>query len=182
MRKSFGRITQVAEMPNLIEVQKNSYDGCLLINIASNQRTNTGLQEVFNSIFPIEEPGGAATLEFVNYDFDAPKYDVEECNQRGINYAAPLRTTLRLIVWETDEDTGSREIKGIKEQEVYMGDIPLMTENGTFIINGTERVIVSQMHRSPGAFFDHDKGKTHRFRKIFILSKGYTLQRILVRF
>jgi DNA-directed RNA polymerase subunit beta len=161
MRKSFGRITQVAEMPNLIEVQKNSYDGFLQINTVAEQRTNTGLQEVFNSIFPIEDNGGTSTLEFVKYEFEQPKYDVEECNQRGINYAAPLKATLRLIVWDTDVDTGSREIKGIKEQGVYVGDIPLMTENGTFIINGTERVIVSQMHRSPGVFFDHDKGKTH---------------------
>jgi len=161
LRKSFGRIAQVASMPNLIEVQKNSYDAFLQINVPAEQRTNTGLQEVLKSIFPINDFSGAATLEFVKYEFDAPKYDVEECNQRGINFSAPLRTTLRLIVWEIDEDTESKEIKGIKEQDVYMGDIPLMTKNGTFIINGTERVIVSQMHRSPGVFFDHDKGKTH---------------------
>jgi DNA-directed RNA polymerase subunit beta len=129
--------------------------------VTPEQRTNTGLQSVFKSVFPIEDSSGEATLEFVKYDFDPPKYYVEECSQRGITYSAPLKVTLRLIVWEVDEDTGSREIKGIKEQEVYMGDIPLMTEDGTFIINGTKRVIVSQMHRSPGVFFDHDKGKTH---------------------
>ena len=161
LRKSFGRIAQVASVPNLIEVQKNSYDAFLQINIQAEKRTDTGLQEVLKSIFPISDFAGSATLEFVKYEFDTPKYDVEECNQRGINFSAPLRTTLRLIVWEIDEDTESREIKGIKEQDVYLGDIPLMTKNGTFIINGTERVIVSQMHRSPGVFFDHDKGKTH---------------------
>ncbi len=171
IRKNFGRIAQVATMPNLIEVQKNSYDTFLQINIPAEQRKNAGLQEVLGSAFPINDFLGTATLEFVKYEFDAPKYDVEECNQRGINFSAPLRVTLRLIVWEVDEDTGSREIKGIKEQDVYMGDIPLMTQNGTFIINGTERVIVSQMHRSPGVFFDHDKGKTHSSGKYLYSSR-----------
>lgn len=171
IRKNFGRIAQVAVMPNLIEVQKNSYDAFLQINVPAEQRKNTGLQEVLSSAFPINDFLGTATLEFVKYDFDTPKYDVEECNQRGINFSAPLRVTLRLIVWEVDEDTGSREIKGIKEQDVYMGDIPLMTENGTFVINGTERVIVSQMHRSPGVFFDHDKGKTHSSGKFLYSSR-----------
>jgi DNA-directed RNA polymerase subunit beta len=122
---------------------------------------NTGLQAVFKSVFPIKDFSDISTLEYVRYEFDRPKYDVDECRQRGINFAAPLRVTLRLIVWIVDADTGAREIKDIKEQDVYMGDIPLMTENGTFTINGTERVIVSQMHRSPGVFFDHDHGKTH---------------------
>ncbi len=161
IRKSFGRMETATPMPNLIEVQKNSYDQFLQINIPADKRVNSGLQAVFSSVFPIKDFAETATLEFVRFNFDAPKYDVEECRSRGINFAAPLRVTLRLIVWIVDEDTGAREIKDIKEQEVYMGDIPLMTENGTFIINGTERVIVSQMHRSPGVFFDHDKGKTH---------------------
>ena len=161
IRKSFGRIETITSMPNLIEVQKNSYDHFLQINIAAEQRTNTGLHSVFKSVFPIKDFAETSTLEFVKFNFDAPKYDVDECRSRGINFAAPLRVTLRLIVWIVDEDTGAREIKDIKEQDVYMGDIPLMTENGTFIINGTERVIVSQMHRSPGVFFDHDHGKTH---------------------
>ena len=161
IRKSFGRIETATEMPNLIEVQKNSYDQFLQINIVPEKRTNTGLQSVFKSVFPIKDFAETATLEFVRFNFDAPKYDVDECRSRGINFSAPLRVTLRLIVWIVDEDTGAREIKDIKEQDVYMGDIPLMTDNGTFIINGTERVIVSQMHRSPGVFFDHDKGKTH---------------------
>ncbi len=161
IRKSFGRIETITSMPNLIEVQKNSYDQFLQINIPAEKRTNTGLHAVFKSVFPIKDYTETSTLEFVRFNFDAPKYDVDECRSRGINSSAPLRVTLRLIVWIVDEDTGVREIKDIKEQDVYMGDIPLMTDNGTFIINGTERVIVSQMHRSPGVFFDHDKGKTH---------------------
>ncbi len=161
IRKSFGKIETKTAMPNLIEVQKNSYDQFLQINIPAEKRTNTGLQTVFKSVFPIKDYTETATLEFVRFNFDEPKYDVDECRSRGINSAAPLRVTLRLIVWIVDEDTGAREIKDIKEQDVYMGDIPLMTDNGTFIINGTERVIVSQMHRSPGVFFDHDKGKSH---------------------
>ena len=124
-------------------------------------RKNTGLHAVLKSVFPIKDFADTSTLEYVRYEFDRPKYDVDECRQRGINFAAPLRVTLRLIVWLVDADTGAREIKDIKEQDVYMGDLPLMTENGTFTINGTERVIVSQMHRSPGVFFDHDHGKTH---------------------
>ncbi len=161
IRKSFGKIAQVVSVPNLIEVQKNSYNNFLQINVEPNKRTDTGLQEVFKSVFPINDAAGTATIEFVSYDFDQPKFDVEECKQRGINYAAGLKVVLRLIVWENDEDSASREIKGIKEQEVFLGDIPLMTNSGTFLINGNERVIVSQMHRSPGVFFDHDKGKTH---------------------
>ncbi len=161
IRKSFGRIETITSMPNLIEVQKNSYDQFLQINIPAAKRTNTGLQSVLKSVFPIKDYTETSTLEFVNFTFDTPKYDVDECRSRGINFSAPLRVTLRLIVWIVDEDTGAREIKDIKEQDVYMGDIPLMTDNGTFIINGTERVIVSQMHRSPGVFFDHDKGKSH---------------------
>ena len=161
IRKSFGKIASVTPLPNLIEVQKNSYDQFLQADVAVNKREDRGLNGVLKSVFPIKDFAETATMEYVNYHFDRPKYDVEECRSRGINFAAALRVTLRLIVWEVDEDTGSREIKDIKEQDVYMGDIPLMTENGTFIINGTERVIVSQMHRSPGVFFDHDKGKTH---------------------
>src|ERR1700729_636700 len=153
IRKNFGRIETITSMPNLIEVQKNSYDHFLQINIAAEHRTNTGLHSVFKSVFPIKDFAETATLEFVRFHFDHPKYDVEECRSRGINYAAPLRVTLRLIVWIVDADTGAREIKDIKEQDVYMGDIPLMTDNGTFVINGTERVIVSQLHRSPGVFF-----------------------------
>ena len=161
IRKSFGRISEVAPLPNLIEVQKNSYVKFLQTGIPREKRDDTGLQEVFKSVFPIKDFSERATLEFVSFELEQPKYDTEECGQRGMTFAAPLRVTLRLVVWDIDEDTGARSIRDIKEQDVYMGDMPLMTEHGTFIVNGTERVIVSQMHRSPGVFFDHDKGKTH---------------------
>ncbi len=171
IRKSFGRIETVAEMPNLIAIQKQSYDEFLQADVQAQEKKDKGLQGALKSIFPLNDLAETATLEFVSYQFDAPKYDVEECRQRGINFSAPLKVTLRLIVWDIDEDTEAREIKGIKEQEVYMGDIPLMTENGTFIINGTERVVVSQMHRSPGVFFDHDRGKTHSSGKFLFSAR-----------
>ena len=161
IRKSFGRIPEVTTMPNLIEVQRQSYENFLQRLVAVASRDLMGLQEVFKSVFPIRDFADRAALDFVQYELEEPKYDVEECQQRGITYAAPLRVTLRLIVWDIDEDTGAKSVRDIKEQDVYMGDMPLMTANGTFVINGTERVIVSQMHRSPGVFFDHDKGKTH---------------------
>ena len=171
VRKNFGRIPSVASMPNLIEVQKSSYNQFLQAGVKAAERTDTGLQEVLKSIFPIKDFSGRGELEFLKYELDEPKYDVDECLQRGMTYAAPLRVTLRLVVWEIDEDTGARRLKDIKEQDVYMGDMPLMTENGTFIVNGTERVIVSQMHRSPGVFFDHDKGKTHSSGKYLFASR-----------
>src|SRR5216110_686501 len=161
IRKSFGRIPEVAPMPNLIEVQKSSYDHFLQMGVVPEQRGSVGLQEVFKSVFPIRDFSERAQLEFVRYELETPKYDVDECRQRGMTFAAPLKVTLRLIVFDIDEETGAKSVRDIKEQDVYMGDMPLMTMNGTFIINGTERVIVSQMHRSPGVFFDHDKGKTH---------------------
>ena len=171
IRKSFGRIPEVAPMPNLIDVQRASYEAFLQMNVAPDSRTQTGLQEVFRSVFPIDDFAGRGRLEFVNYELEEPKYDVEECIQRGMTFAAPLKVVLRLIVWDVDEDTGARSIRDIKEQPVYMGDMPLMTENGTFVINGTERVIVSQMHRSPGVFFDHDKGKTHSSGKFLFAAR-----------
>ncbi len=122
-------------------------------------------------MFPISDFSNTSMLEFVNYEFEAPKYDVDECRQRGMTYAAPLKVTLRLIVFDIDEETGAKSVKDIKEQDVYMGDIPLMTNNGTFVVNGTERVIVSQMHRSPGVFFDHDKGKTHSSGKLLFAAR-----------
>ncbi|MFQ5972983.1 MAG: DNA-directed RNA polymerase subunit beta, partial [Alphaproteobacteria bacterium] len=171
VRKHFGRIAEVAPMPNLIEVQKNSYDQFLQVGTKPGQRTDFGLQEVFKSVFPIRDFSDRAQLEFVDYELEEPKYDVEECQQRGMTFAAPLKVTLRLVVWDVDEDTGSRSIRDIKEQDVYMGDMPLMTDKGTFVINGTERVIVSQMHRSPGVFFDHDKGKTHSSGKYLFAAR-----------
>ncbi len=171
VRKFFGSIREVAEMPNLIEVQKASYDQFLQVAEPEGGRIEEGLQAVFKSVFPISDFSGAALLEFVSYEFEPPKYDVEECRQRGMTYAAPLKVTLRLIVFDIDEDTGAKSVKDIKEQDVYMGDMPLMTTNGTFVINGTERVIVSQMHRSPGVFFDHDKGKTHSSGKLLFAAR-----------
>ncbi len=171
IRKTFGRIGDVAPMPNLIEVQKSSYDRFLQTGVTAPDRTDSGLQEAFKTVFPISDFSGRAQLEFVKYELEDPKYDVEECQQRGMTYAAPLKVTLRLVVWDIDEDTGARSIRDIKEQDVYMGDMPLMTDNGTFVVNGTERVIVSQMHRSPGVFFDHDKGKTHSSGKYLFAAR-----------
>ncbi|MGQ3673088.1 DNA-directed RNA polymerase subunit beta [Xanthobacter sp. TB0136] len=171
IRKFFGKIKEVAEMPNLIEVQKASYDQFLQIEEPKGGRDDDGLQAVFKSVFPISDFAGASMLEFVRYEFEPPKYDVDECRQRGMTFAAPLKVTLRLIVFDIDPDTGAKSVKDIKEQDVYTGDIPLMTMNGTFIVNGTERVIVSQMHRSPGVFFDHDKGKTHSSGKLLFAAR-----------
>lgn len=171
VRKFFGHIREVAEMPNLIEVQKASYDQFLMVAEPPGGRDDEGLQAVFRSVFPISDFSNASMLEFVRYEFEPPKYDVDECRQRGMTYAAPLKVTLRLIVFDIDEETGARSVKDIKEQDVYMGDIPLMTMNGTFVVNGTERVIVSQMHRSPGVFFDHDKGKTHSSGKLLFAAR-----------
>ncbi|MHA1555235.1 MAG: DNA-directed RNA polymerase subunit beta [Alphaproteobacteria bacterium] len=171
VRKFFGSIQEVAEMPNLIEVQKASYDQFLLVDEPDGGRLDQGLQAVFKSVFPISDFSETASLEFVRYDFEPPKYDVDECRQRGMTFSAPLKVTLRLIVFDVDEETQAKSVKDIKEQEVYMGEMPLMTMNGTFIVNGTERVIVSQMHRSPGVFFDHDKGKTHSSGKLLFAAR-----------
>src|SRR5471032_1459905 len=171
VRKFFGHIREVAEMPNLIEVQKASYDQFLLVDEPKGGRPDEGLQSVFRSVFPISDFASTALLEFVKYEFEQPKYDVDECRQRGMTFAAPLKVTLRLIVFDVDPETQAKSVKDIKEQDVYMGDIPLMTMNGTFIVNGTERVIVSQMHRSPGVFFDHDKGKTHSSGKLLFAAR-----------
>jgi len=171
VRKTFGKIREVAALPNLIEVQKASYDFFLQADDVEGGRDDSGLQAVFESVFPISDFGETAMLEFVRYEFEPPKYDVDECRQRGMTFAAPLKVTLRLIVFDVDEDTGAKSVKDIKEQDVYMGDMPLMTDNGTFIVNGTERVIVSQMHRSPGVFFDHDKGKTHSSGKLLFAAR-----------
>ncbi|MBK8907710.1 MAG: DNA-directed RNA polymerase subunit beta [Rhodospirillales bacterium] len=171
VRKNFGRIMAAVPMPNLIEVQKTSYEQFLQREVAPDDRPDSGLQEVFKSVFPIQDFSERGTLEFVKYEFEEPKYDVEECQQRGMTYAAPLKVILRLVVWDIDEETGARSVRDIKEQDVYMGDMPLMTDNGTFVVNGTERVIVSQMHRSPGVFFDHDKGKTHASGKFLFAAR-----------
>lgn len=171
IRKSFGRIPEAVQMPNLIEVQRSSYEQFLQREVRPVERRDEGIEAVFKSVFPIKDFNERAVLEYVSYEFEEPKYDVEECVQRDMTYAAPLKVKLRLIVFETDEETGARSVKDIKEQDVYMGDIPLMTEKGTFIVNGTQRVIVSQMHRSPGVFFDHDKGKTHASGKLLFAAR-----------
>ena len=171
VRKSFGKIESVAEMPNLIDVQKSSYDQFLQWGVPVSKRQDTGLQAVFKSVFPIHDFAGRGDLEFVKYELDTPKFDVDECLKRGLTFGAPVRATLRLVVWDTDMTTGVRSIRDIKEQDVYMGDLPLMTETGTFIVNGTERVVVSQMHRSPGVFFDHDNGETHSSGKYLFAAR-----------
>ena len=166
LRKYYGKIREVLDMPNLIEVQKSSYDLFLNSGDQESPLDGEGIQGVFKSVFPIKDFNETSIMEFVGYELEKPKYDVEECQQRDMTYSAPLKVTLRLIVFDIDEDTGAKSVKDIKEQDVFMGDMPLMTPNGTFVVNGTERVIVSQMHRSPGVFFDHDKGKTHSSGKL----------------
>ena len=170
-RRNFGRIPPVIDMPNLIEVQRNSYDKFLNFEGSEQDKKESGLQAVFESVFPIKDFSDRAELHFVRYEFEDPKYDVDECQQRGMTYAAPLKVTLQLWIFDVDEEIKKRDVRDIKEQDVYMGDMPLMTDKGTFIINGTERVIVSQMHRSPGVFFDHDKGKTHSSGKFLFAAR-----------
>jgi DNA-directed RNA polymerase subunit beta len=165
VRKNLGRVKQIIEVPNLIDIQKSSYDKFLQTNVPPGTRTEVGLQAVFRSVFPIKDFNGTSELVFVSYNLEKPKYDVDECRQRGMTFAAPIKVTTQLMIYDT-RDGGDRIVRDIKEQEVYFGEIPLMTDTGTFIINGTERVVVSQLHRSPGVFFDHDKGKTHSSGKL----------------
>jgi DNA-directed RNA polymerase subunit beta len=166
LRRNFGKIGKIVDIPNLIEIQRRSYEEFLQLNLPAGERRDTGLQGVFKSVFPIKDFNETASLEFVSYSLGEPKYSVQECHERGMTYAAPLKVTIQLVIWDVDAETGARSIKNVKEQEVYFGEIPLMTTNGTFMVNGTERVIVSQLHRSPGVFFDHDKGKTHASGKL----------------
>ncbi len=166
LRRVFSKNTQFLEIPNLIELQKKSYEAFLQKDVDPDRRTDAGLQGVFKSVFPISDFNNTASLEFVSYTLEPPKYDVDECRQRGMTFAAPIKVTLRLIVFDVNEETEARSIRDVKEQEVYLGEIPLMTTNGSFIINGTERVVVSQLHRSPGVFFDHDGGKNNASGKL----------------
>ena len=161
IRKSFGKLKEILSIPNLIEVQKKSYSQFLESDVVSKTSLLKGLRKVFTSIFPIEELSDKATLEFLSFRLEKPKFDVDECRQRDLTYSSSLKPTLRLVVYDIDVENNTKQILSAKEQEVYMGDIPLMTPSGTFVINGVERVVVNQMHRSPGVFFDHDKGKTH---------------------
>jgi DNA-directed RNA polymerase subunit beta len=165
LRKNLGRVRPIVEIPNLIDIQKSSYDKFLQANRPPHEREEVGLQAVFRSVFPIKDFNGTSELVFMSYNLEKPKYDVEECRQRGMTFAAPIKVTTQLMIYDT-KDGGERIVRDIKEQEVYFGEIPLMTATGTFIINGTERVVVSQLHRSPGVFFDHDKGKTHSSGKL----------------
>ena len=166
VRKSYAKLPKVIDIPNLIDIQKRSYDKFLQDGIVHDQREDVGLQGVFKSVFPIKDFSETSSLEFVSYNLEKPKYDVDECRARGMTYAAPVKVVIRLVVWDVNEETGMQSIRDVKEQEVYFGEIPLMTDSGTFIINGTERVVVSQLHRSPGVFFDHDRGKTHSSGKL----------------
>jgi len=166
LRKHFAEIQKIIDIPNLIDIQKNSYQRFLQAELPPSARQNIGLEAVFRSVFPIRDFSDTCSLEYVSYTLGTPKYDVDECHQRGMTFAAPVKVRVRLVSWDVDKESGVQSIRDIKEQEVYFGEIPLMTQNGTFIINGTERVIVSQLHRSPGVFFDHDKGKTHSSGKI----------------
>ncbi len=180
IRKIFGNIHEISEMPNLIEVQRESYEQFL----RSDPKTGyiSGLEKTLRSVFPIVDFAGTAHLDFDHYELEPPKYDTDECRQRGLTYAAPMRVTLRLTTFEIDPETEAKSVIDIKEQDVYMGDMPLMTMNGTFIINGTERVIVSQMHRSPGVLFDHDRGKTHASGKYLFAARVIPYRGSLARF
>ena len=169
IRKAFGKLPQVMEVPYLLAIQLDSYREFLQIDKDPLARMDIGLHAAFKSVFPIVSYSGNAALEYVSYALGEPPFDVGECQLRGVTYAAPLRVRVRLILY--DRESSNKVIKDIKEQEVYMGEIPLMTDNGTFVINGTERVIVSQLHRSPGVFFDHDKGKTHSSGKYLFAAR-----------
>ena len=166
IRRNFGKLKEILSIPNLIEVQKQSYNQFLSSKDVPEAKLQKGLVKVFKSIFPIEELSDKATLEYLSFRLEKPKYDVEECRQRDLTYASALKPTLRLVVYDIDPETNTKQVLSAKEQEVYMGDIPLMTPSGTFVINGVERVVVNQMHRSPGVFFDHDKGKSHAAGKL----------------
>jgi DNA-directed RNA polymerase subunit beta len=171
-RESFGKIRKVAEIPHLIEIQRISYEKFLQSTTPPDQRDDTGLHGVFKSVFPIRDFKGTSELAYLGYVLEKPKYDVDECRQRGMSFAAPIKVTIQLIIYDAAAEDGQEPVvRDIKEQEVFFGEIPLMTENGTFIINGTERVVVSQLHRSPGVFFDHDKGKTHASGKLLYLAR-----------
>jgi DNA-directed RNA polymerase subunit beta len=164
-RINFAKFPEIIGIPNLIEIQRGSFQQFLQLDVSPERREETGLQGVFASIFPISDYEDSASLEFVRYDFGEPKYTPEECREKGMTFSVPLKVTLRLVVWDKSGQ-GTRGIRDVKEQEVYLGEMPVMSEHGTFIINGTERVVVSQLHRSPGAVFDHDGGKTHSGGKV----------------
>ncbi|MBW2168739.1 MAG: DNA-directed RNA polymerase subunit beta, partial [Deltaproteobacteria bacterium] len=166
IRRNFGKIEKIVNIPSLIDMQRKSYERLLQKDVPAEEREDVGLQGAYKSVFPIHDFAGTSSLEFVRYSFQGLKYDEEDCLNKGMTYEAPIKLTVRLVVFDTDAANGTKSIRDIKEQEIYFGTLPMMTDRGTFIINGTERVVVSQLHRSPGVFFDHDKGKTHSSGKL----------------
>ena len=171
IRKNFGKQPGILDVPYLLAIQLESYRTFLQENVAESERASIGLHAAFKTVFPITSYSGNATLEYVSYRLGDPPFDVKECQLRGLTYAAPLRVKVRLIVLDKEAPGAKKPVKDVREQEVYLGDLPLMTDNGTFVINGTERVIVSQLHRSPGVFFDHDRGKSHSSGKLLFSAR-----------
>src|SRR5471032_709329 len=171
IRKNFGKQPGILQVPYLLAIQLDSYRSFLQADAAEDARIDRGLHAAFKSVFPISSYSGNATLEYVSYRLGEPVFDVKECQLRGLTYAAPLRVKVRLIVLDKEAPGAKKPVKDVREQEVYLGELPLMTDNGTFIVNGTERVIVSQLHRSPGVFFDHDRGKTHSSGKLLFSAR-----------
>ena len=171
IRKNFGKQPGILDTPYLLAIQLESYRTFLQENVAENERASIGLHAAFRTVFPITSYSGNATLEYVSYRLGEPPFDVKECQLRGLTYAAPLRVKVRLVVLDKEAPGAKKPVKDVREQEVYLGDLPLMTDNGTFVINGTERVIVSQLHRSPGVFFDHDRGKSHSSGKLLFSAR-----------
>ncbi len=176
VRKNFGKIDKIIDIPNLIEIQKGSYDRFMQRDVPPEERAEVGLQGAFKSVFPISDFSNTSSLEFIRYGFEESKYGEDECLNKGMTYEAPLKLTVRLLVFDTDTVDGTKSIRDIKEQEIYFGTLPMMTDRGTFIVNGTERVVVSQLHRSPGVFFDHDKGKTHSSGKLLYSARVIPLR------
>ena len=171
IRRSFGKIDKIMETPNLIDMQKRSYERFLQKDVLPENREEVGLQGAFRGVFPIHDFAKTSSLEFVKYKFEDVKHSEEDCLNKGMTYEAPIRLTVRLVVFDTDTVNDTRSIRDIKEQEIYFGTLPMMTDRGTFIVNGTERAVVSQLHRSPGAFFDHDKGKSHSSGKLLFYAR-----------
>jgi DNA-directed RNA polymerase beta subunit len=181
IRKNFGKQPGILDVPYLLAIQLDSYRTFLQADIPEDRRNDIGLHAAFKTVFPISSYSGNASLEYVSYRLGEPVFDVKECQLRGLTYAAPLRVKVRLIVLDKEAAGAKKPVKDVREQEVYLGELPLMTDNGTFIVNGTERVIVSQLHRSPGVFFDHDRGKTHSSGKLLVLGPHHSLPRLVAR-
>ncbi len=171
IRKNFGKLPSILDVPYLLSIQLASYSKFLQQEVAPEEREEIGLHAAFHSVLPIISYSGNAALEYVSYRLGEPVFDVKECQLRGLTYAAPMRVLVRLVIYDKEATGSKKKVKDIREQEVYLGEMPLMTDHGTFVINGTERVVVSQLHRSPGVFFDHDKGKTHSSGKLLFSAR-----------